>query len=104
LEAQRTLRLYGAKAREKDKKTSKRLEVLRNVCKVLMSARLAGYTAMGCSSIALVMVSLFVPALWDKINSITIDLHKMITMWCAVINGKSFSVFQSKPPSLCLFY
>ncbi|PIO63111.1 nematode cuticle collagen domain protein [Teladorsagia circumcincta] len=54
---------------------------------VPMSARLAGYTAMGCSSIALVMVSLFVPALWDKINSITIDLHKDMEEFRQLQNG-----------------
>lgn len=42
-----------------------------------MSARLAGYTAVGFSGVALVLVGLFVPALWNKVNSITIDLQKV---------------------------
>ncbi|VDM56198.1 unnamed protein product [Angiostrongylus costaricensis] len=52
-----------------------------------MSARLAGYTAMGCSSIALAIVALYVPTLWTKINTITDDLRKDMTEFRQLQNG-----------------
>lgn len=40
-----------------------------------MSARVAGYAAIAFSVSSLFLVSTFVPALWNKINDITGELH-----------------------------
>ena len=40
-----------------------------------MSARVAGYAAIAFSLSSLFLVATFVPALWNKINDITGELH-----------------------------